>query len=292
MSNSKWRVAQWIDTSRWDHFKSSLKRPASISSTSSAVSVESSIGSQISDDPDGPIHSTLQALADMISGLLRIIAKYSQFSQVRLVLETFVGRIAEAEQAIIDSSAGVTLPNSAHSVLVILFDDTKLLSKDFNAVTGRKSLRLSDREKTEDLLRRVKPLHKRFEEWADRYVARSVTDLDIIETVHVPSFGQIMAGMYGDKAQTHESPTRPRRCGCINPCNGESCSQNFLTAYESTRHEELLMESDDAPTSALDSDGSSSYAGSLSSFRIRRWMSSEEFPAPVSRFEGVANEGQ
>jgi hypothetical protein len=102
---SKW-APSWSGT--WDRVRSSLKRKASVSSASSVVS-NSSICSQVSDDPNGPINSTLQTLSDTLLQYSRSSAKDARFSRVYPLLETFVDRVAEANKATSDPATSIVL---------------------------------------------------------------------------------------------------------------------------------------------------------------------------------------
>lgn len=98
----------WSLRGTWDRFTSSIKRKSSVSSTSSVVS-NNSICSQVSDDPNGPIYTTLQTLFDTLVGLSRSSSKNSRLSKVNPLLEAFVNRVAEAKKSANDPATNIVL---------------------------------------------------------------------------------------------------------------------------------------------------------------------------------------
>jgi hypothetical protein len=176
---SKW-APSWSGT--WDRVRSSLKRKASISSTGSVVS-NSSICSQVSDDPNGPIYSTLQTLSDTLLQCSRSTTKDARFSRVYPLLETFVDQVAEATKTANRPATRITLTSSAHSVLVVLYDDTRLLCKEFAPDASGKRLRRLDEQAYEEISQRITSLQKRFEEWSSRYLVMPVNPHIAVDSV-------------------------------------------------------------------------------------------------------------
>jgi hypothetical protein len=92
----------------WDRVRLSVKRKASRSSMNSAAS-SNSISSQVSDDPNGPIYSTLQRLFDTLLGFSTSSTQNARLSRVHPVLKTFVDRVAEAKKCTNDSATNIIL---------------------------------------------------------------------------------------------------------------------------------------------------------------------------------------
>jgi len=98
----------------------------------------------------------------------------------------FVDRVDQARKSIKDSATSITLEESdvAHLVLVVLYDDTRLLSREF-APDGnyrRKRLRREDEEAYQDAAQKVEALEKRFEEWLSRYLPLpAITNTDVFD---------------------------------------------------------------------------------------------------------------
>ncbi|KAK0706093.1 hypothetical protein B0T26DRAFT_725414 [Lasiosphaeria miniovina] len=184
----------------WDRFRFSIKRKRSARSASSAGSAVSArtLGSQVSDDANGPIYSTLQALLDMLWDFPRSFSKDTRFGNINLSLETFRDQVAQAQSCIYDAAESVvggsklttskdaymylTVVNAdsvgvdyVHSQLVILYDDTRLLLKEFSPDAVQQGIgkrqQLSRDEAYDEFAQKVASLRQRFEGWSSRHLS-------------------------------------------------------------------------------------------------------------------------
>jgi len=186
-------------TSTWDRVKRSFNKRRASTSSASIVSASSN-SSQISDDPNGPIYSTLQALFETTSGLLRNVARDARLNNVREPLRTLVAQVVIAKESIDDPDFGntivlgsklPTLPlrnlppvilqpinhvrtDSAHSKLVMLYDDSRLLYNNFAPDGSLKPLRLLDKETLEEFTRSVAEIQASFERWSTIYLQPAI----------------------------------------------------------------------------------------------------------------------